>query len=320
MAPDELSRVEDPAAFEFLTLLFLVREDNIRLISIWHPSFLTVLVGALPGHAAALAACLRSGELPAGLALPVGLRTALSRRLRPDSDRAAMVARFDLADPAEIRRLWPHLQIISCWTGREAEPWVARLRQWFPDVAIQGKGLMATEGIVTIPWGPEGRGVCAVRSHFLEFLAPGSTQTKRCWEVGPGGTYAVVITTAGGLWRYRLGDQVRVAGRIGRTPCLEFVRREGGVSDMCGEKLTLADAEAALDQALAATGVRFAFAVLVPERQGMEADTTCWSSRRQARRQRSSRRARVPSRRHCSTTSTTCTRAGSASCGPCEYA
>jgi len=271
VASDGLSRVEDPTAFEFLTLLFLVREENIRLVSVWHPSFLTVLLEALPGHAAALDACLRSGQLPAGLALPGDVRSTLSRRLRPDPDRADVIAWMNLANPAEVRRLWPHLQVISCWTGRGTETWVARLREWFPGVGIEGKGLMATEGVVTIPWGLDGRFVCAVRSHFLEFLEPGSVCAKRCWEVEPGNSYSVVMTTAGGLWRYRLGDLVRVAGWAGRTPCLEFVRREGGVSDICGEKLTLADAEAALDQACAATGVRFIFAVLVPDRQGMAA-------------------------------------------------
>ena len=271
VAPDGLTRVEDPAAFEFLTLLFLVREENIRLVSVWHPSFLTVLLEALPGHAAALEACLRSGQLPAGLALPGDVRSPLSGRLRPDPDRAVIVARMNLTKPAEVRRLWPHLQVISCWTGRGAETCVARLREWFPGVTIEGKGLMATEGVVTIPWGLDGRFVCAVRSHFLEFLEPDSACAKRCWELEPGKSYSVVMTTAGGLWRYRLGDLVRVAGWAGRTPCLEFVRREGSVSDICGEKLTLADAEAALDQARAATGMGFSFAMLVPERQGTEA-------------------------------------------------
>jgi hypothetical protein len=271
VAPDELTRVEDPAAFEFLTLLFLVREENLRLVSIWHPSFLTLLVEALPRHAAALEACLRSGGVPAGMSLPSDIRAAFSRRLRPDPDRAAAIARMNLASRSDVSRLWPHLQIISCWTGREAEAWVARLREWFPGAVIQGKGLMATEGVVTIPWGFDGRFVCAVRSHFLEFLEPDSTHARRCWEVEPGKTYRMVITTAGGLWRYRLGDLVRVAGRVGRTPCLEFLRREGSVSDICGEKLTLADAESALDQARASTGVRFTFAFLAPERQGMEA-------------------------------------------------
>jgi hypothetical protein len=271
VAPEELSRVADSAAFEFLTLLFLVAEENLRLLSVWHPSFLTVLLDALPGHAKALEACVRAGELPAGLAVPPEIRPPLASRLRPDPDRADALARMNLSSPAGIRRLWPHLQVISCWAGRDAEAWVARLREWFPGAAIQGKGLIATEGVVTIPWGLDGRFVCAVRSHVLEFVTPASGRVSGCQDLEPGETYSVVITTAGGLWRYRLGDLVRVAGRYGRTPCLEFVRREGGVSDLCGEKLTLADAEAALEEARAVTGARFAFAMLVPEREGMAA-------------------------------------------------
>ena len=265
VAPADLARVQDPEAFEFLTLLFLVRESNLRLVSVWHPSFLTLLLDALPQHAAALRACLRSGELPSELRLSEGLRTSLSRHLGPNPRRAAETTRIDLADPDKVRRLWPHLQVISCWTGRGAEPWVERLRERFPGVAIQGKGLMATEGVVTIPWGFRGRFVCAVRSHFLEFLEPDSVRAKRCWEIEPGETSSVVITTGGGLWRYRLGDLVRMTGRVGRAPCLEFMGREGIVSDICGEKLTLADAEAALADAAAATAVRFPFAMLVPE-------------------------------------------------------
>lgn len=267
VAPAELARVQDPEAFEFLTLVFLVREANLRLISVWHPSFLTLLLDALPRHAAALCECIRSGELPAGLELPEALRASLARHMRPNPWRAAETARIATGNAAEIRRLWPYLQVISCWTGRGAEPWVDQLMERFPGVAIQGKGLMATEGVVTIPWGFRGRFVCAVRSHFLEFLEPASGHVKRCWELEAGEARSVVLTTAAGLWRYRLGDRVKVTGRVGRTPSLEFLGREGIVSDLCGEKLTPADAEAALDEAAAATGVRFGFAMLVP---------TCW--------------------------------------------
>jgi hypothetical protein len=45
------------------------------------------------------------------------------------------------------------------------------------------------------------------------------------------------LTTGGGLWRYRLGDCVRVVGHYERTPLLEFIGKEGNVSDLCGEKL-----------------------------------------------------------------------------------
>ncbi|HXB60556.1 MAG TPA: GH3 auxin-responsive promoter family protein, partial [Candidatus Acidoferrales bacterium] len=50
--------------------------------------------------------------------------------------------------------------------------------------------------------------------------------------------YEVVLTTSGGLWRYRLQDLVQVTGFVGNTPSLHFLGRAGNVSDRYGEKLS----------------------------------------------------------------------------------
>ena len=47
-APSELRHVSDMGAFRYLTLLSLVRQSDLRLISVWHPSFLALLLDALP--------------------------------------------------------------------------------------------------------------------------------------------------------------------------------------------------------------------------------------------------------------------------------
>jgi hypothetical protein len=266
VAPPELARVEDPASFEFLTLLFLVRENNLRLISVWHPSFLTLLLDALFRRARRLADGVRTGTLPADLALSPELRAAFASRLTPDPERAGEIAR--VASAGDLARLWPHLEIISCWAGRDAETSLTRLRTVFPRVTIQSKGLLATEGVVSFPWGFSGRHLPAVRSHFLEFIESQSGQLKRVWELREGKTYSVVLTTAGGLYRYQLHDRVRVRGFWARTPQLEFLGREGVVSDLCGEKLTGEDIEAALADFAQATGLSFDFAMAAPDRIG----------------------------------------------------
>jgi hypothetical protein len=46
------------------------------------------------------------------------------------------------------------------------------------------------------------------------------------------------MTTSAGLYRYRLGDSVRVTGWWHRTPRLRLLGRTVGSSDLCGEKLT----------------------------------------------------------------------------------
>ena len=102
-------------------------------------------------------------------------------------------------------------------------------------MAFQKKGLLATEGVITIPRANAGN-VAAVLSHFLEFLDD-QGRPHLVHEVEPGAEYSVAITTGGGLWRYRLGDRVRVTGFLQRTPLLEFIGKEDGVCDLRGEKL-----------------------------------------------------------------------------------
>ena len=136
--------------------------------------------------------------------------------------------------------LWPHLRVISCWDRAFAAADAERLRMLFPDVVVEGKGLLATEGVVTIPW--FGRRVAAVRSHVLtlqevsEDDVPSADKIPLV-EAVPGRHYLVFITAGNGEREYPLGDVVECTGRIGSTPMLEFLHRSGGVSDLHGEKL-----------------------------------------------------------------------------------
>ena len=159
--------------------------------------------------------------------------------------------------------------MISCWADGTAAAGAARLRAAFPGVLVQPKGLAATEGIVSLPFGPRSEAVCAVASHFLEFEdveRPGDL--RGAWELRAGRRYAVLLTTGGGLYRYRLGDTVRVTGFHRRAPCLAFEGRAGAWCDLAGEKLHAAHVEDALAAAARHFGIRFAFAVAAPRAIG----------------------------------------------------
>ena len=104
-----------------------------------------------------------------------------------------------------------------------------------PRVRLQPKGLVATEGIVTIPF--QGLHPLAVRSHVFEFLDE-QGRARLAPELHLGSEYSVVVTTGGGLYRYRLGDRVVVDGWVEQTPSLRFLGRDDRVSDRFGEKLS----------------------------------------------------------------------------------
>lgn len=266
--PQEISRVADQEAFEYLTLLFLCREKNLRLISVWHPSFLTVLLKALPGHFPALLRDIESGTINPGLRLDPGTRGKLVSHLSPRPARAGELSQIDTTVPDWPQAIWPRLRVISCWTDGVSEPWVSELAKYFPQAFIQGKGLAATEGIVTFPLGKTGQKVCAIRSHFLEFIDTATGKIHNAWEVEAGKEYSIVMTTGGGLYRYRLHDLVRVTGFFKQAPCLDFLSRDNMVSDLVGEKLSARHVEESIRRMEMTLGCGFEFAMLAPLHEG----------------------------------------------------
>jgi hypothetical protein len=74
----------------------------------------------------------------------------------------------------------------------------------------------------------------AATSHFFEFLSAADGRAYLAHELTPGEEYEVVLTTSGGLYRYRTHDVVLA---LDRTPRLRFLGRNGKVSDLFGEKL-----------------------------------------------------------------------------------
>ncbi|MFP2930220.1 GH3 auxin-responsive promoter family protein [Pyxidicoccus sp. 3LG] len=86
-------------------------------------------------------------------------------------------------------------------------------------------------------------------------------------ELERGRAYTVLLSTSGGLLRYRLGDLVRVEGFLHATPCLRFLGRADAVCDLVGEKLAATRVGAVLDATLPALfgGARPHFAMLAPE-------------------------------------------------------
>jgi len=260
--PPELRLVSDMEQFRYLTLLCLLRQKDLRLISIWHPSFLSLLLDVLPACWEDLLRDIESGRCRFSDSLPMAVLRALN--LRPMSSRAKELKK---ADPTKPETLWPFLKIISCWGDGNAELAIADLQRRFPNTFIQRKGLIATEAIVTIPFS-DSRPL-AVCSHFFEFIDE-QGKVRRAHELRENETYEIVMTTGGGLWRYRLQDEVQVASFVGQTPSLRFLGRKGIVSDRFGEKLSETFVAQSIQEAMADLSLTLRFVLLAPDESGTE--------------------------------------------------
>ncbi len=255
--PDEMRHLRLMEDFRYVTLLCLLRQKDLRLISVWHPSFLTLLLEALPAMWRELLTDIRSGQCERADVFPPRVRAALNPG--PLARRAAELNALDSRKPES---LWPCLELISCWGDGAAEFAASGLKEFFPNTVIQSKGLLATEGCVTIPFA--GQRPVAVRSHFYEFIDDAGA-VHPVQDLQAGQSYEVLLTTAGGLWRYRLGDSVQVSGFVGETPSLRFLGRSGNISDLCGEKLTEAFVTQTIQSLLANLNTKPVFVLLAPD-------------------------------------------------------
>ena len=145
------------------------------------------------------------------------------------------------------------------------------LAKLFPRVEFQPKGLLATEGIISIPLLDCAAPALAVQSHFFEFLELSNDSSSRsspsvrlAHELELGAKYQILLTTAGGFYRYRLGDEVMVVGFEAQCPLLRFLGRGDLVSDLVGEKLTEPHVREVIDRALTCVGETARFALLAP--------------------------------------------------------
>ena len=219
--PGRVSRIQDVEQLRRVTSVALLGRDDLRLVSVWHPSFFTLLCDWIASHWRELLDDVRHGLDVA----EVGLR------LPPRPERAHRLAALDPEQPAAI---WPRLGLLSAWGDGPAERPLTILARRFPRVRVQPKGIIATEAFVSLPF----RNVhpLAVTSHFFEFELD-TGEVVPSWELRQGMRATPVVTTGGGLYRYRIDDLLEVTGRLGTTPCLRFLSKRGRVSDLVGEKL-----------------------------------------------------------------------------------
>jgi hypothetical protein len=269
--PSDVSRIGDPDAFRYVTLLHLLAAGDVSLISIWSPTFLPALLAQLAQWQEPLCRDLEAGTCTP----PARFDKRLQRRLasRPLRRRAAEVAAIfrSTTNASDIcHRVWPKLALISAWADAAAAQFVPALQQLFPGVELQPKGLLATEGCITIPLVQQPSPVLAVRSHFFEFQPcndDGDVSGDRCLlahELCCGGKYRVVLTTGGGFYRYQLGDLIEVAGNLNEAPLLRFLGKADCVTDLVGEKLAEPFVRNAVAGVFAELGITPQFALLVP--------------------------------------------------------
>jgi hypothetical protein len=220
--PEWVGELQSVESWQLATLYFLIMRQDLALVSVWSPSFFTSLLDGIESRAAQLHKLFRLGGHVAGRAFPI--------------DPAASLRLAEYLDNGDTSTLWPRLKLVSCWADGASRLLFDMLQQRLPQASFQAKGLLSTEGVTTVP-NDHGIPCLTVDSGFYEFL----DEQGELWlshELVDNHRYEVVMTTSGGLYRYKTGDYVVFKGMQAGLPALSFVGRSSSVSDLVGEKLT----------------------------------------------------------------------------------
>ena len=263
VVPARVKELADVDAFRYATLRHLLAAPGLRLISVWNPTFLTLLLDAMAAWWPRLVEDVATGTLTLPGDVDPELHAKLSGNLRPAAGRARRLGRVDPAAAAPRRTNLARLGVVSCWAAGPARRFARVLARRMEGVPIQAKGLLATEAMVSLPWIGAPGPVLAVTGHFLEF----EDEAGKVWmahELVKGRAYTVLVTTGGGLYRYRLHDRIEVVGRAAATPCVRFVGKTDRVSDWFGEKLSEGFVAGCVEKLLHEAGVAARFVLVAP--------------------------------------------------------
>ena len=220
-----LAEQQSPESWQIRTAALLAQSPNLSLISAWSPTLLLNIIHTLHQQQDRILSQI------------------------PDAARRRTLAQALAPAVPNTQKIWARLDTISCWDSHTAAAPADQLRQLFPHAHLQGKGLLATEGITTLPF--SGCLLPALTSHYYEF-ADEHGQIRPLHQLQHGNRYRLILTTQGGLYRYDTQDWLLVqASPHANVPSLHFIGRSSLTSDLVGEKLTEAFVAHAIPQALA---------------------------------------------------------------------
>jgi hypothetical protein len=142
-----------------------------------------------------------------------------------DANRLRKLKNFN---PANI---WPNLFLINCIKSKTNQIYLETLKEKIgKDIIIRDPGIYSSEGRLSLCLEDEGiAGIIPANENFFEFLEQKNGKSQgppiTAEKVKLGKEYLVIITTPEGLYRYDMGDIIKIAGFREKLPLIEFVNR-----------------------------------------------------------------------------------------------
>ena len=208
-------------------LLFALLDPDVSQIVA--PFTWTVLdtIQFLEKNHAALLRDIENGTISPDVDLPEAIRRELEAKLTASPERAAALrAEFEKGFEGIIPRIWPKCRrIVAAGTGAFSI-YTRKLKLYSGEIPLNNGFYAASEAVIGHSMGNDSDEYSLMTDNaFFEFLKPGTQEPVDAENLAEGEEYEVILTNRAGLYRYRLGDVIRVLRRENGVPIFTFEYR-----------------------------------------------------------------------------------------------
>jgi GH3 auxin-responsive promoter len=269
--PAIASRIKDIESKYYVGLRFSIYRDLGTIIAA-NPSTILAMARLGDRQKEVLIRDLADGTIAAKWEIPSDIRRQLSQKTRRRHRATARALEKIVHETGRLlpKNYWPNLQFLSNWMGGTMRAYLRGYPEFFGETPVRDVGLIASEGRMTIPIADgTPAGILDVRHHYFEFIPEedgdrDQPDTVEATDLIEGRNYFIVMTTAGGLYRYNISDLVRCVGYHGQAPLIEFLNKGAHYSSLTGEKLSEHQVIGAVEAAQRAAGIHLKSYLLLP--------------------------------------------------------
>ena len=254
-APPEAYSISDLTDALYVQMVFALKMPSLTNATTIMSFFISTLLTAfniLTSEWKQIVEDIQHGRLKHSLKLSLEQRKSLQEVMGgPNPDRAnelsfifnsASVTKFKNIIP----QLWPSVDLVSVLCGGEFSHYIPRLQYFLGEsISLFSFFYVSSEGLLGINKWPHKR-ISAYallpESNFYEFIPLDQTESPDpevllTDEIKVDENYEIVITTREGLYRYRLGDVIKVIAQSPEGPVIDVVGRKKMTINLSGYRL-----------------------------------------------------------------------------------
>ena len=234
-----LFKIKDVSTFYLMNRFALEDRNTMYIFGIFFSSVYEVLT-YMRNYWEILVEDIEKGTLN-DISRPVpAVKKELESVIKPNPERAAELRReFEKGfDETILKRIWPNLSVIYGIATSVYTPYTKSVREIAGDIPFDHSIYGASEGLIgTVDKLNDERRLLVLDSCYFEFIdEENDNKILSLDELEVGKEYELVLTNQAGLYRYHMGDIIRVDSYVNDCPYIVFSHRKGHLISISGEK------------------------------------------------------------------------------------